>query len=98
MEKEEQITFEAMEHKAVQAQEKAVATKKQVQTTFYAIANAALDALSARALVIYSLTLMAGAFAWSLADPSVLRLASATIFSGVLILTGVFKGGSDADQ
>jgi hypothetical protein len=93
----ENMTFEELEHRAAVQEQRAVEAKKKVMATFATIANAALVALSVKALVIYSLTLMAGAFAWSLADPSVLRVAAATIFSLILILAGVFKEKKDGN-
>ena len=93
----EQVTFEELEHRAVEAQNKAIEQKKRIQATFATIASAALDALASRAVVIYSLSLVAGAFAWALYDPTIIRTATATIFAGVLIFAGLFKaqGGSN---
>lgn len=92
-----QVPFEELEHRAVVAEQRAVEAKKKVQQTFAVIASAALDALSAKARAIFSLLLMAGLFAYSMVDPSTLRLAGATIFGGLLILAGLFKESKDAD-
>lgn len=91
----DQTSFEEMEMRAVQAKEEAEKARKRVKDVFSTVIRLALDALSEKALVFFSLSLTAGAFAWSLADPSVLRTATATIFAGVLILAGVFKKGGD---
>ena len=77
---ERQIPFEVLEQRAAVAEQKAVAAKKNLQATFAVIANAALDALAARARVYLSMLLTAALFVYSMIDPTVLRVAAATIF------------------
>lgn len=90
-EEPQQIPFEEMEHRAAVAEQKAKEAKKAVQKTFAEIANAALVMMSAKALVFVSLFLVAGLFWYAMSVDSVVRLCGATVFGGLLILSGVFK-------
>lgn len=85
------LPFEELEHRAAIAEQKAVEAQRRVKATFSEVISAALDVLSAKARVIFSLLLMAGLFAYSMIDPNFYRVAAATIFGGLLILAGLFK-------
>lgn len=82
---ERQVTFEEIEHRAK------LAVKKK-EEFWMKIMRVALDALSERIVIFFSLSGSAALFAWSMVDPSVLRLISASIFTGMTFLPALFKG------
>jgi hypothetical protein len=89
------VPFEELEHRAAVAEQKAKDAKKNLQATFATIASAALDALAARARVVFFVVLMASLFAYSMIEPSFLRVGAATLFGLLLILAGLFKEKKD---
>ena len=91
----ETIPFEELEHRAVMAEQKAREAKKKLLSTVGILLSTALDALSARVRVIFSVALMATIFAFSMYEPTILRVVAATIFGGLLIVAGMFKDGGD---
>jgi hypothetical protein len=94
---ERQVPFEELEHRAAEAEKKAVAARQSIKATFSVIASAALDAVAARARVIFFVVLMAGLFAYSMWEPTALRVAAATIYGGLCILAGLFKEKTDGN-
>lgn len=76
---ERQVTFEEMEHRAVQA-------RRDTQHFFVQVVQVALDVLSKRLLVFLSLVLTASLFLWSMVDASALRLIASSLFAVLVFL------------
>ena len=92
----ETLPFEVLEQRAAMAEQRAKDAKKKLLQTVEQILTVALDALSTRVRVIFSLALTAALFAFAMYEPTVLRVIAATIFGGLMIVAGMFKGGGDA--
>ena len=92
-----QVPFEELEHRAVVAEKRAVAAKKNVIKTFSEIATAALDALADRGILFLTLLLSVGMWLWAMAEPSALRLIAAGVCTGMTFLPTLFKGNKNGD-
>lgn len=99
MNEENQQTFEEMEHRAILAKERAEQAQRDTRAAFATIATGALKALSERSMVLYALTMAFGLFAWSMIEPSTIRLVIAGMFSVLVFLPvlWIFKRASNAN-
>jgi hypothetical protein len=91
------MSFEELEARAMTREQNAKLAEKKVRDQFALIARVALDALSKRIFLFASLAATVGLFAFSMAEPSVLRLISASAFAGLVFLPTLYKEKSNGD-
>ena len=87
------LPFKVLEQRAAVAETKAITAEKKLKDEFAKIIRIALGVLSQKARVIYSMTLMAALYVFSMVEPSILRVSAAFLFSLCLIHAGMFKDG-----